>query len=363
MKASDMVTKMNKEFPHSVREGVSLRDMTVPRLPSGCFSFDLITGGGIPMSRVSVLHGDKSSGKSTFALRVAGNFQKMYPHLTVLYVDFENTFDYAWAKFFLNPEKNFVLISPDYGEQGIDMVKAFATKTEDVGLIIVDSLASIIPTAEAEAGATENPQIGLQVKQINRMIRGLLPPMTMAKKMGRDMTILFINQVRANMNAGKFGAQTSQPGGKYLGHVASLDCRFYAKEYKKKGTVAYAVLQSVVVDKNKVGLPKRSSDFLTFLTRYGKFKPGDVDEIKTVIAYAKRAGLIERDGATWKIKLVKKAKKGEAEAEPLTFPKLDALIAALEEQPRLFAKVKSITLRTCIENPVLLGDAQAEESV
>jgi protein RecA len=361
MRAMEMVPKMNKEFPHSVREGMSLRDMTVPRLPSGCFSFDLITGGGLPMSRISVLHGDKSSGKSTFALRVAGNFQKLHPNEVILYVDFENTFDYSWAKNFLNPEKNFVLISPDYGEQGIDMVKAFATKTSDVGLIIVDSLASIIPTAEAEAGATENPQIGLQVKQINRMIRGLLPPMTMAKKMGRDMTILFVNQVRANMNAGKFGAQTSQPGGKYLGHVASLDCRFYAKEYKKKGTVTYGVMQSVVVDKNKVGLPKRSTDFMTYLTNYGEFKTGDVDELKTIVAYAKRAGLVERVGTTWKIKLVSKNKKEDT--APLEYGKLDELYAALKENPKLLAKVKSITLRTCIENPVVLGDAQAEDGV
>ena len=98
----------------------------------------------------SIFHGVKSSGKTTHALRIAGAYQEQRPNQSVLLMDFEQSYDHEWTKHFIKDEDRFFVAQPDYGEQGVDMLKEYAT-ADDIGLIIIDSLAMMIPTAEADA--------------------------------------------------------------------------------------------------------------------------------------------------------------------------------------------------------------------
>lgn len=353
MKADALKRKLEKKYPKTIYTGEEIKGITVARLPSGSFVFDMITGGGLPKNRFTVFHGPKSSSKSTFALRVIGQFQTLYPDMVATLIDFEGTFDEAWAANFLPDRDRLHLIQPDYGEQGVDMAKAYAAEAEDCGLIVVDSLAAINATKEAESDAADNMQIGLQVKLINRLIRVLLPLLSQAKKRGQDLTILFINQIRANMaKSGPYGAQYSQPGGKFLEHASSMDVRFYTGEYTKSREISVKVKHTMMVDKNKTATPKRSGDLVYWLQNVKGHAIGELDEFDVVLTYARRAGIIVKDGATFVIPFKK---------EPLVFKTLGELHETLKEDPKLFQRVKTLTLRECIKNPYFTSEDKEKE--
>jgi RecA/RadA recombinase len=349
--AADLKKRFDKTKPRSIYTGSEIEGIVVPRLPSGSFVFDMLTAGGIPRNRITVFHGPKSSSKTTFALRLAGMFQTLNPTLTAAFVDFEGTFDWEWAKSYIPDQARLHVVRPDYGEEGIDMVKAYATEADDVGLIIIDSLAGIIPVAEAEADAADYTQLGLQVRLINRLLRILIPHMSQVNKQGGQLTVLAINQIRANMNkTGPYGSPYSQPGGKLLEHAASMDVKFYSGEYEKLQGIPVKVKHKFQVEKNKVGLPKRSGELAYYLTDSpeGMYRAGELDEDKVVITYAKRAGLINREGTKWVI-----ARKG---ADPLVFDNMLALLRYTKEDQEFYIALKNATVRACIINPFLTGE-------
>lgn len=352
--AADLKARFDKSKPRSIYTGSEIEGIIVPRLPSGSFVFDMLTAGGIPKNRITVFHGPKSSSKTTFALRLAGMFQTLNPTLTAAFVDFEGTFEWTWASAYIPDRDRLHVIRPDFGEEGIDMIKAYATEADDVGLIIVDSLAGIIPVAEAEAAAADYTQLGLQVRLINRLLRILIPHMSQVNKAGGQLTVLAINQIRANMQkTGPYGSPYSQPGGKLLEHAASMDVKFYSGEYEKVQGVPVKVKHKFMVEKNKVGLPKRSGELSYYLADdpSSDHKVGELDEDKVVVTYAKRAGLILREGAKWSIPL----KTGE----PLIFDNMLALMRHLREDQKLFCSLKKATVRACILNPFLSADQDA----
>lgn len=355
MKAAEIRKKLDKNYPKTIFTGSELDAMAVSRLPSGSFVFDLLTGGGIPKNRITVFHGPKSSSKSTFAQRLVGMFQTLHPDLQALYVDFEGTFDWKWADSYIPDRDRCIVVKPDYAEVGIDIIKAYAEDAEDVGLVVVDSLGGIIPTAEADAAAADYTQIGLQVKLVNRMIRILLPRMSQAGKAGRELSVIAVNQVRANMSKapGGYGSPYSQPCGKFLEHAASMDIRFYSGEYTNQQGIPVKVKHKFLVDKNKVSVPKRQGVLEYYIAAVGGYSIGEMDEEKVVITYAKRAGVIQRDGAKWIIPSTKK--------EPYTFGSMLEMMKTFREDAKLFAAVKKATLKACLANPFLSGDEEEEK--
>lgn len=353
MRADALKKKLDKKYPKTIYTGEEIKGISVARLPSGSFVFDMITGGGLPKNRFTVFHGPKSSSKSTFALRVIGQFQTLYPDMMAALIDFEGTFDEKWAEHFLPDRDRLHLIQPDYGEIGVDMAKAYAAEAEDCGLIVVDSLAAINATKEAESDAADNMQIGLQVKLINRLIRVLLPLLSQAKKREQDLTILFINQIRANMNkSGPYGAQYSQPGGKFLEHASSMDVKFYSGEYTKSRELAVKVKHTMMVEKNKTATPKRSGDLVYWLQQFKGHEIGELDEFDVVLTYARRAGVIIKDGNNFVIPLKK---------DPITFKTLTDLTEEMRTNIKLFQRIKALTLRECIKNPYFTAEEKEKE--
>jgi RecA/RadA recombinase len=330
--------------------------MTVPRLPSGSFAFDMITGGGIPRNRFTVFHGPKSSSKTTFALRCAGMFQMLKPDQTVIFIDFEGSFDWKWASSYIPDRERLIVVKPDYGEEGIDIIKAYVTGADDVGLYIIDSLAGILPVKEAEAAAADYTQLGLQVRLVNRMLRIMIPPMSKATKEGREMTVIAINQIRANMQTYGHGPAFSQPCGKFLEHAASMDIRFWPGKYTQVRNVPIKVAHKFAIDKNKVGMPTRTGEFIYYLTEVAGYQSGELEEEKVVLTYAKRAGFIVRDGNKWKITIPLKK-----EPIDINVDKLENLMTMLREDRKLFGKIKLHTLRACVKNPFLSSDEEEDK--
>lgn len=346
MKASDLRRKLERDFPKAVNEGKEVRNIVVPRLSSGNFVFDLITQGGIPMHRLTVFHGPKQTSKTTFALMVLGKFLRENPKYKALVVDFEHGFDWDLAKCYITNIDQLIVVQPDYGEQGIDIAKRYLEGADDIGFYLMDSLGQIDSIKEVEADAADYIQLGMQVKLVNRLLRIMRYNISVAKKDNRHCHAILINQVRANMNRrGHMGSPYSQPCGKLLEHAASMDVRFYTGKYKEMRKIPVAVEHEMLIEKNKMGIPKRRGFLKYWLADVNGNKAGDFNEKEVVLSHAKRVGVVDRVGVKWKV--------GNKE-----FGTINEVLQAFKENKKMYEKVKERTLKICVEDVL----ASTEES-
>ncbi len=276
---------------------------TVKRIPSGVFSFDVLTGGGIPVGKVTIFEGNKSSGKTTHSLRIIGNYLAEFENKKVLYVDFENSFDAEWTSRFVEDSDmdRILLIEPLYAEEGIDAIVDILNNDKDVGMLFVDSLANMIPIADAEKSAYEDT-VGAQAKVINKMFRKILPIMSSMRREDRELTVLLINQQRVKIGATAFTSGTTKPGGVYQDFIASLDIKFSYIGNVESKSVTIKTKHQFKVEKSKIAraVPYRKGEFSIVLVEHNGLSVGQSDDYTTVINSAKRCGVLERDGNKWK---------------------------------------------------------------
>ena len=184
----------------------------IERLRSGVLAFDIVTGGGIPIGRFVEFHGDKSTGKSTMALKFINSFLT-HDKRHAIYVDFENTFDSTWCKNFISDTKRLIVVQPDYGELGVDMLVELYKRADEVGFVVIDSLATIIPTKEADSDAFSQ-HIALQARLVSSMFRRLLPLVAQNNKNKKPITAILINQIRMKIDGFGYANQIVKPAGK-----------------------------------------------------------------------------------------------------------------------------------------------------
>lgn len=182
------------------------------RIKTGHISFDRHIGGGFPRGRIIELYGKQSSGKSLIALKAIAEAQKQGD--ICVYVDLEKTFDPDWAA------KNGVdvealrVLEPTNGEEAYDIIIEYLM-TDQVGLIVVDSIAQVVPKAELE-GNMSDANIGLAARLNAKAMRKITTVL-------KSTTVLLINQTRANVSTGPFGgAAEVTTGGKAIAFYASL---------------------------------------------------------------------------------------------------------------------------------------------
>jgi recombination protein RecA len=333
-----------------VYSGVGLQSLLVPRISTGIFIMDLLTGGGVPEGRITEFYGAKGSTKSSTALRVAGNYlrQTRQTKKRVTLVDFEGTFDEPWSQRFMDAEDmdRFDYVLPDYGEQGVDIIKTFA-ENDPTGLIIVDSVAMMVPMAELEGTAVDQ-HMGLQAKLLNRLFRFVFPHMIARRRSKDYLTLLVINQLRANI--GKFGFQspTIKPGGYLQDFLYSLDLQFYTLKQKEVGGLPVQSTHQFTVQKNKLGLQKRSGEYvMRLISLEENFKAGGIDEAETIFKYARKAGVITPQGKGWLV-------GGE------TLGKIEDVVAYLQDDEKA-KPIKAETLKRCYQDVLLTGSGGADE--
>lgn len=297
LSAEDLINKIVRTHNKVIYTGDKLASFVVKRIPSGVFTFDYFTDGGIPKGRLIQFHGARSSGKTTFAYKIINSFLSLYPDYKSVIVDFEHSFEYDWAKNFIKDMDRVILVKPDFGEQGIDFIKELAT-AYDVGLIVVDSIGSMIPVAEVVSSATDD-FVGLQAKLVNKLLRKLVVIMSDRKKQDNELTVLLINQVRANIGVRSFQPQTAVPGGKMLEHLVSMDIKFYIKNYEKSKDIPFRCTVGFKIEKNKVGLPSMSGEFKMYINKTQENNVGDVIEDEFIFEMAKRHNIINRTKGRW----------------------------------------------------------------
>ena len=224
----------------------------VPGVSTGSLRLDLALGGfGLPRSRVVEIFGPESSGKTTLALTVVANAQKLGG--VAAFIDAEHALDPAWTRR-LGVNLDEMLVSqPDTGEQALEICEMLI-RSNAIDVIVIDSVAALIPRAEIE-GEMGDPHMGLQARLMSQALRKLTGAIAKSQ-----CVVIFINQLREKIGV-MFGSPETTPGGRALKFYSSIriDIRRISAIKVADETVGSRVRARVV--KNKVAPPFREAEF------------------------------------------------------------------------------------------------------
>lgn len=263
--------------------------LPIAHVPTGMPTFDndVLGCGGIPDGRVIEIFGPESAGKTTITLWIIGKVQKQKK--LAAFVDAEHALDVNYASTLGVNVDDLLINQPDSGEQALE-VTLDLIKSMCVNLIVVDSVAALVPEAEL-AGDMGDAHVGLQARLMSQAMRKMVG-LAAANK----VTVLFINQIREKIGV-MFGNPETTTGGRALKFYSSVRIDVRRREAitdgNKDNIVGHQLELKAV--KNKVGTPLRH----TIVDLYypgTRFKPG-FDEIGDTIAYATKKGLFEMSGS------------------------------------------------------------------
>lgn len=284
----------------------------VAAIPTGALSLDIATGiGGIPRGRIVEIYGPESSGKTTLTLNIISRIQSVGG--VAAFIDAEHALDPQYAQKIGVKVDDLLISQPDSGEQALQIAEMLV-RSNAVDLIIVDSVAALVPRAEIE-GEMGQSQMGLQARLMSQAMRKLTAIINKSKT-----CIIFINQLREKIGI-MFGNPETTPGGKALKFYASmrLDIRRIAS--LKKGDEIIGNRVRVKVVKNKVAAPFRQAEF-DILFSEGISRSANIVELG--IQYQ----IIEKSG-TWLAYNNEKLGQGK-----------DAARMFLKENPKLLEEIE-----------------------
>jgi len=301
----------------------------IPSISSGALSLDLALGGkGLPRGRIIEVFGPESSGKTTLALTVIANSQKNGG--TAAFIDAEHALDPSWAKR-LGVNLDEILVSqPDTGEQALEICEMLV-RSNAVDVIVVDSVAALIPRAEIE-GEMGDSHVGLQARLMSQALRKLTG--AIAKS---ECIVIFINQLREKIGV-MFGSPETTTGGRALKFYASVrvDIRRIGAIKDGDRNVGNRVKAKVV--KNKIAPPFREAEFDIMFTE-GISTTGDLVDL------AVEEGIIDKAGAWFSYKTTRIG-QGRENAK-----------AFIKDNPAMFAEIR----QRVIEKRLAANEAGAKK--
>ena len=254
--------------------------MDVELLPSGSLSLDLALGGGYPKGRIIEIYGPESSGKTTLALHAIAEIQKQGGQAA--FIDAEHALDPAYAKKIGVDTANLLISQPDNGEQALEICETLV-RSNAVDLIVVDSVAALVPQAEIDGDMGE-AQMGLQARLMSQAMRKLTGIISKSRA-----TVIFINQIRMKIGV-MFGNPETTTGGNALKFYASV--RIDIRRIKEGDNISGNRTKIKVV-KNKIAAPFRTAEF-DIMYNEGISKTGDVLDLGV------QYGIIDKAGAFFK---------------------------------------------------------------
>ncbi len=226
--------------------------LNIPGISTGALSLDLALGGrGIPRGRIVEIFGPESSGKTTLALTVAAHAQQSGG--VAAFIDAEHALDPSWARRLGVNIDDLLVSQPDTGEQALEICELLV-RSNAVDVIVVDSVAALIPRAEIE-GEMGDSHVGLQARLMSQAMRKLTGIIARS-----NCTVIFINQIREKIGV-MFGSPETTPGGRALKFYSSVRIDIRRIGSIKEGDEAVGNRVRAKVVKNKVAPPFRQTEF------------------------------------------------------------------------------------------------------
>jgi len=278
------VLSIEKQFGKGaiMRLGDDTSSLSIPSIPTGSLGLDVALGiGGVPRGRVVEIFGPESSGKTTLALHILAEAQRLGG--VAAFIDAEHAMDPVYARALGVDIENLLISQPDTGEQALDITETLV-RSGAVDIVIVDSVAALVPKAEIE-GEMGDSHMGLQARLMSQAMRKLTGTISKSKT-----SVIFINQIRMKIGV-MFGNPETTPGGNALKFYSSvrMDIRKIAT-LKDAGEVTGSRTRVRVV-KNKVAPPFREAEFDII---YGK----GISRMGELIDLGSKFNILDKSG-TW----------------------------------------------------------------
>ena len=283
-------------------------------IPSGSLALDIALGvGGYPRGRIVEIYGPESSGKTTLTLHAIAEAQKA--GLSCAFIDAEHAFDPVYAKNLGINLEEMIISQPDNGEAALEIADTLV-RSGAVDLIVIDSVAALVPQVELEGGMADN-QMGLQARLMSKALRKLTS--TVSKT---NATVIFINQIRMKIGV-MFGNPETTTGGNALKFYASVRLDIRRGNAIKDQDEVLGNETKVKVVKNKVAPPFKIAEFEII---YGE----GVSRLGEIIDLAVKNEIIEKSGS-WYAYKGEKIGQGKENAK-----------ANLKENPKLAAEIEDV---------------------
>ena len=277
----DTLKSIQKQFGEGAVMKLGDRaDVSIDTFSSGSMQLDLALGvGGYPRGRIIEVYGPESSGKTTVALHAIAEVQKLGGRAA--FIDAEHAIDPGYAKKLGVKIEELILSQPDSGEQAMEIADLLV-KSGASDLIVVDSVAALVPQAELE-GEMMDAQMGMQARLMSKALRKI------AGNLNRtSCSIIFINQLREKVGI-MFGNPEVTPGGRALKFYSTIRLEVRRTEAIKEGTELIGNKVTIKVVKNKVAPPFRSAA-IEILYGQGISREGELLDLAVQFDLLKKAG-------------------------------------------------------------------------